>query len=212
MPTSPPVTHAPQQIASVGELDPENPKDRLLQAMAAAIVEKGFATTVVADVVRIARVSRRTFYEHFTDRSDCFLELCDRSTRTGWQIVEEAADLTLPWQEQTSRAVDAYVEFMTAEPAITRSFLFEIFATGERGAEKSREIQHRFAEQFAALVSRARDENPRLQPVSYPMASAIVAGICELIMLSLEPESGISKEDVKETAIQFVLGVVNAAE
>ncbi|MGK2938338.1 MAG: helix-turn-helix domain-containing protein [Solirubrobacteraceae bacterium] len=41
--------------------------------MAAAIQERGLAASTVADVVRHARASRRTFYEHFRDRDDCYL-------------------------------------------------------------------------------------------------------------------------------------------
>ena len=38
---------------------------RLLEGMAAAIRETGYRDATVADVVRHARTSRRTFYEHF---------------------------------------------------------------------------------------------------------------------------------------------------
>jgi AcrR family transcriptional regulator len=179
-------------------------------AMAQSIVEKGFQQTVVADVVRIARVSRRTFYENFDDRVSCFLELCDRSTKTAWQLVDEAADPELPWREQARRAVDVYITFMRAEPALTRSFLFEVFSIGDRGAKKFREIQHRFAEQFQDLAARIRAENPELNEISYLTASAIVSGICELVMLSVEEGQTASEEDVREAALQLVFDVVSA--
>ena len=46
---------------------------RMLAAMVAAVAEKGYVAVAVADVVSRARVSRATFYEQFTDKSDCFL-------------------------------------------------------------------------------------------------------------------------------------------
>src|SRR4051812_43743942 len=46
---------------------------RLLRAMAEVAAEKGYANTVVADVIARAGVSRRTFYELFRDKQDCFL-------------------------------------------------------------------------------------------------------------------------------------------
>jgi AcrR family transcriptional regulator len=64
------------------ELEAETPlsaapdhRRRLLEGMAAAIAEHGYAATRLADVVAHARVSRRTFYEHFEDKEACFLAL-----------------------------------------------------------------------------------------------------------------------------------------
>ena len=48
---------------------------RLLDGMATAIAERGFRESTIADVVRHARTSRRTFYEHFASKQDCFIAL-----------------------------------------------------------------------------------------------------------------------------------------
>lgn len=199
-----------QNVPSVGPLDPALVRDRLLLAMAESIVEKGLSQTVVADIVRNAKVSRRTFYEEFADRGECFLELCDRSTAAARDVIEQAADPSLPWREQTVNAIDAYFAFMTAEPALTRSFLFEIFGMGEAGGLKFREIQHRFAEQLLRLAERSKQSDPTINDVSYAMTSAIVSGICELVMLSLESDQGVSTDEAKATALQLVFDVMTA--
>ena len=49
-------------------------RERLLDGLAASITEVGYRTTTVADIVRRARTSRRTFYEHFSDKEQAFLE------------------------------------------------------------------------------------------------------------------------------------------
>ena len=46
---------------------------RMLDAISRAVAEKGYARVTVGDVVSMAGVSRRTFYEQFTDKEDCFL-------------------------------------------------------------------------------------------------------------------------------------------
>ena len=38
---------------------------RLLDGLAASIEERGYRETTVADIVRHARTSKRTFYDHF---------------------------------------------------------------------------------------------------------------------------------------------------
>src|SRR4051812_38560372 len=49
-------------------------RERMLDAMARAVGSKGYAKVTVSDVVALAGVSRRTFYEHFADKEECFLE------------------------------------------------------------------------------------------------------------------------------------------
>ena len=125
-------------------------------------------------------------------------------------MIDEAADPELPWREQAVNAVDAYFAFMTAEPALTRSFLFEIFGMGEAGGIKFREIQHRFAEQLLRLAERSKQSDPSINEVSYAMTSAVVSGICELVMLSLESDQGVTTEDAKATALQLLFDVMTA--
>src|SRR6185503_15316570 len=48
-------------------------RSRLVQGMAIALTEKGYADISVADIVQHARVSKRTFYEHFADKEACYL-------------------------------------------------------------------------------------------------------------------------------------------
>ena len=45
---------------------------RMLDAMARAVAEHGYANTSVRDVITLAGVSRETFYEHFADKAACF--------------------------------------------------------------------------------------------------------------------------------------------
>src|SRR3954452_23052879 len=52
-------------------------RGRMIEAMAETVAAKGYAATTVADVVARAGVSRKTFYEHFRDREDCFLAAYD---------------------------------------------------------------------------------------------------------------------------------------
>src|SRR3954463_12165075 len=57
----------------------QSQRGRMLEAMAHAVLEKGYVHTTVADVLTRARVSRETFYEHFDGKEDCFLAVYDLS-------------------------------------------------------------------------------------------------------------------------------------
>src|SRR4051795_2217185 len=69
-------------------------RGRMLGAMADAVAGKGFAATTVADVVAGAGVSRKTFYEHFRDKEECFLAAYD----TGVDLVLDAIVAARPQQ------------------------------------------------------------------------------------------------------------------
>jgi AcrR family transcriptional regulator len=53
------------------EVVQRNQRDRLLAGAARAVSERGFAGATIADIVRFARVSRRTFYDHFAGKEEC---------------------------------------------------------------------------------------------------------------------------------------------
>ena len=48
-------------------------RSRMLAAAAEAVEDVGYARMTVAQVISRARVSRKTFYDVFADREDCFL-------------------------------------------------------------------------------------------------------------------------------------------
>ena len=50
-------------------------RGRLLDGLAQSIAERGYRATTVADVVRHAKTSKRTFYDEFASKEECFVEL-----------------------------------------------------------------------------------------------------------------------------------------
>ena len=61
-------------------------RERLLEGLADSIAQRGYRETTVADIVRNAKTSKRTFYAHFTGK-DAALLRAKRSGETG-ELVE----------------------------------------------------------------------------------------------------------------------------
>src|SRR3569833_4279079 len=97
-------------------LETTEPRARLMLALASVIEEKGYNATTIADVVRIAKVSRRTFYEHFADRDDCFLELFAATGDWLVQLVGAAASGDVDWPERVEGALGADIAPEVAQP------------------------------------------------------------------------------------------------
>lgn len=159
---------------------------RLVSGLAAAIVEKGYALVTIADIVRHARVSKRTFYEHFADKEACFLAGYAAVSRETLEILTTAAMREgLPWEERVLAAARTYLEALESQPELTRTYLLEIHAAGPRAVALRREVHQRFADALRMLVDVARKELPELRPLSPEMATALVGGVNELVLVAI---------------------------
>jgi len=159
-------------------------RGRLIEAMAEAVAQKGYAATTVADVVSRAGVSRKTFYEHFRNKEDCFLVAYD----TGVEILlgelatrAEAAAPDLGWRERVRGGIRAYLEVLASEPAFAHTFLVEVLAAGPQALHRRDEVHRRFVELLRGQVALARRDHPELPDVPEPVYAAIVGGINEVV-------------------------------
>jgi AcrR family transcriptional regulator len=163
-------------------------RERLIAAMATSIEERGYRDTTVADVVRLARTSRRNFYEHFDDRDGCFLALFDATNQAMLEEIDAAVASNRPLDDQVDAAVDAYISNVAAHPALYSSFVRELPGLGEQGAVRGQATIERFAGMLVGLVDRAREAQPGLvaRPLDPDTAIIIIGGMRELLVLSLQ--------------------------
>ena len=175
-----------------------------------AITEKGYTATTIADVVRHARVSKRTFYEHFEDKEACFLAAYEAASEETLRAIASAADPGLPWKERLQAATLSYLHSLEAQPELTRTYLLEIHAAGSRALKLRREVHQRFAEQLRELVQAARAEHPQLRELSPAMATALVGGINELVLVAVEKGCTGQLRELADTAVVLVYAVLVA--
>ena len=180
---------------------------RLLIGMAESVAEKGYVAVTIADVVRHAKVSRRTFYEHFRDKEECFLAAYEGAATLILDTIARAAAAAPP-QERTAAALDAYLDGMVQEPALTRVFLVEILAAGPRALALRRRVHERFAEQQRALVEELRRARPELAELSPAMSLAAVAAVNELVLVALDEDAEVGVGDLRTTALELLRAVV----
>jgi AcrR family transcriptional regulator len=188
-----------------------NHRERLIAAMAASVEERGYGETTVADVVRIARTSRRTFYEHFEDRAACFLALFDATNGEVIAAVAAAPNASAPWERQVEQALGAYLDAVISRPALFQSFVRELPALGERGAEHQLAAIERFARQLVELVEQARRAQPALDAASLDVDGAImiVGGVRELMVIAAQ--QGRDLRELRPTIAAVVNAIVRNA-
>lgn len=133
----------------------ESQRFRLLTAMADAVAEKGFANTVVADVIARSGVSRATFYQMFRDKQDCFCAAYEMAARSVARIME--AELTHLREdtrstplEKLDRVMRLYVATLASTPTLARVFLVEVYAAGPEAIAQKAASLDRFVDIVAA--------------------------------------------------------------
>jgi len=152
---------------------------RLTAGLAAAIAEKGYAGATIADVVRHARVSKRTFYEHFADKEACFLALYSETTDRLLELIAAAAAGGGPWEQRLDAAARAFFSALAAEPELIRAAMTEIQAVGPRGRALQRDVRRRYAEMLMRLA-----DGPA--PLTPELATAVVGGLDALLLEAAE--------------------------
>jgi AcrR family transcriptional regulator len=185
-------------------------RERLIAAMAQAIEEKGYRQTVVADVVRIARTSRRNYYQHFKDRDACFLAVFDDANQSAIARIAAVVQPERPWAEQVDAALSAYIDVMLARPRLWQSFARELPATGQEGAARQRAAITRFAELLITLIESGREAQPELntKPLTMDLALLIVGGLRELVVSA--GEQGRDLRELRPVAAQSIKAILRA--
>jgi len=134
-----------------------NQRERMLDGMARAVAEKGYNATSVADVLERAGVSRKTFYEHFRDKEDCFLQTfdevaagllyrVDKAFRGETDEEEGAEGEELPWEARIRRGLARFIEVLVREPDFARMCLVESVQAGPKALERYFAMVRRFAD------------------------------------------------------------------
>jgi AcrR family transcriptional regulator len=162
-------------------------RERLLAGMAEAIREHGSLKPVtVAEVVRHAHTSRRTFYQHFADRDACFLALFDVVSAALLETIADAATGEGPYVDRVDRAVAAYLGAIAAEPVLTRACIQETPALSAEGMARVGAVNERWARQIMLLVEEARRHDAALRPLPLEVATIITGGFRDLVISALD--------------------------
>ncbi|HEX4188485.1 MAG TPA: helix-turn-helix domain-containing protein [Solirubrobacteraceae bacterium] len=157
-----------------------NQRTRLYGAMIEAIWQFGYRNTSVADVLALAGVSRRTFYEHFANKEACFLATFNIILARERKRMIEAWDGEHGWSNRLYAACSALLGGAAADPRGLHLVLVEASTAGSN----TRTCAQQTAATFARMLASAHRLTPdrRLPPLA---PTAIVGGIRHIIVRRL---------------------------
>ncbi len=173
-------------------------RERLLAALASCVAENGYNATTVADITSAASVSRRTFYEHFDDKEECFLAAYEALDRYIETLMKEAAGDIEEWPDRVAAAVRATTAFLASRPNLARIYVVEVAVVGGAAANAARE---RTTTRFVELLEPGR----RLREVDPGVEEGLIGGLVTLLGRRVLNGEADQLEALAPAVIEFVL-------
>ncbi len=180
------------------EADKSAFRSRLLDALVESIVDIGYQNTTVADIVRRAKTSRRTFYEHFASREECFVALLTTINAQHVREIATSVDQKAPWREQVRQAVEAWIASYQDHPELMLAWIRDMPTLGDA----ARALQRASMEKFIAMVqAMTNTEEFRSAGVAISRRRIIMmlGGLRELTAITVE--SGGQVGEITEDAV-----------
>jgi len=148
----------------------QNQRERIITALVDTVAERGYNATTVAHITKAASVSRRTFYEHFADKEECFMATFERGVTLLQRAVTMAYTQPGRWPMRMRRGLEVLLHLLAAEPAFANLAIVEMLAAGPRGRESSRQLLRDFLRFFEDAPTKGKQ-------VPLVAIEAVVAGV-----------------------------------
>lgn len=178
-------------------------RERLLVAILNAAAELGYLETNVQDVIDRAGVSRPTFYEHFSNKEDCFLAAFDASADRLRKKIDAAARRGgSVWRDRVRFGLEALLKFAAREPDTARTMVVEARAASATAVRRRVELLDHFA---SCLNSQARKLLPQTASHTEMTASGIVGGVESLLYSRLCKQEYGQLESLLPSLMYFVV-------
>ncbi|GAA5187223.1 TetR/AcrR family transcriptional regulator [Rugosimonospora acidiphila] len=196
----------PADRAGTAADDPGAFRQRLLDGLAASIAADGYRATTVADIVRRARTSRRTFYEHFAGRDACLIALLSDANAEVVRHISASVDPAAPWATQVRQAVEAWIRGAQSAPAITLAWIRDLPSLGQAARDLQREVMESFVTMVQTLCDTDEWRSHGVGPVPRQLAVMLLGGLRELIATTVEDGGEVG--DITEVAVRASIAVL----
>jgi AcrR family transcriptional regulator/DNA-binding MarR family transcriptional regulator len=154
----------------------------LLVAAAGAVVEVGSGGLTVAEIIRRARVSRKTFYEIFSGCEECLLGTLDVAVAEVAVIAREAYQGERRWEDRVRAVVERLLVFFEENPGRARLLLLESSTAGEAALRRLGEVLG----ELARVIHAGSRPNVRFRGSSPVIAEGVVGGVLAVVQSRLQ--------------------------
>jgi AcrR family transcriptional regulator/DNA-binding MarR family transcriptional regulator len=164
-------------------------RSRMLAAALSAVEEVGYGRMTVAQVIGRAKVSRKTFYDVFADREDCFLAALEQAIGQAGRVVKEAYESENGWREGVRAGLAELLVFFDEEPALARLCLVEALGAGPRVLERRAEL----LDELAKVVDRGRFATSAVREPPEVVAEGVVGAVFAVLHTRALEQDGVDR-------------------
>ena len=150
-------------------------RQRILRATGELVAKRGYNAVTVELIVKRARVSYKTFYAHFANKEECFLELFDAvMAQTRAEIdAAVAAEAGAPWPQQVIAGLRALFDAFIADPLIARASIVEAPTVGPLIIER----YERAMTVLSPLLRQGRESSPNPEELPDTLEDTLAGGV-----------------------------------
>jgi AcrR family transcriptional regulator len=189
------------------ELVLENQRSRLLSGMITTVAELGYGKATIANVIKPAKISRRTFYEFFDNKEDCYRAAYEASFEFLRKTTASAASAE-QWPGSVRAGIEALLESLAAHPDLASFFLISPAGVGDDVAARHHLAMREIVEDLVSGAPPGPDDELRAEAlaggltrltgmkVNAGKTSELPALLPDLVELFLRPFVG-SEEAIK---------------
>ena len=163
----------------------QNQRERIVDATASIVAEKGLANLTIPEIARRANVSHQTFYEMYPTKHDAFLGAqkvgLHQALLVTVQAYEENKD---DWPRGVAAGLRALLQYLASEPAHAHLILVDTFAASPAAIE----IRDTSIHAFAAYLQPGYHHAPKDSAVPGVAPEAIAGGIWQVLNHYIEDE------------------------
>jgi AcrR family transcriptional regulator len=126
-----------------------NQRERIVDATAAIVAEKGLAALTIPEIARRANVSHQTFYDIYPSKHDAFLGAQKIGMHQALSVGVAAWEAKMPdWPSAIAHGLRAVIDYLVSEPAHAHLSIVDTFGASPETIEARDEILRAFATYF----------------------------------------------------------------
>jgi AcrR family transcriptional regulator len=165
---------------------------RMLAATVQVVGELGYERISVARVTSRAGVSRRTFYDLFEDREECFLAAFVETAQRARILVVEATAGEREWRARVRAGLGVLLGFFDDEPSAGRVLVVDALKAGPAV------LEHRAAlvGELIGVVEQGRAQVRRGREVAPLTGEGVVGAVLAVIHARLLARGGASRDSL----------------
>jgi AcrR family transcriptional regulator len=179
----------------------QNQRERLTAGAIAAVVEHGFRDAGVTQIATAAGVSRRTFYEYFASKEECFLDTYDLIEEQLLRIVADEADEKSGWSAKVRARTVALVLVLSENPNLAHFTLAAPAAAGGELVERERTLLRKL---IASITDGAPEGRGYAKPSDEEL-EALAGAMTSVLTTEPGDEAGVRWADTASQLVEMIL-------